>query len=176
MKTRTAQIPSRWGISKVWLVVGFCVLGLILFVALNRRNISAGLNTPIRLDDFVFTIVSAKKVPDARGSSGRVRYVVTMRIANQAKRVDWRFQSIDPVLIDSTGRAYSISPEAQRAHEAETGQPDPTAQPIPAGKVVLKDLVYEVPADLEEPSMKLLGGAGDVLETVFFGRKRFILP
>jgi hypothetical protein len=148
----------------------------VLFLAINRRNVSAGLNTPIRLDDFVFTIESARKIPEARAPSGKVRYVVTMRIANQAKRVDWKFNSIDPVLIDGSGREYHIAVDAQKEHQAELGQPDPTARPIPAGGVVVKDLVYEVPADTRQPSMKLSGGVGDVLETVLLGKKRFVLP
>jgi hypothetical protein len=163
-------------ISKVWLFVGICALVFVLFLAVNRKNVSAGLNTPIRLDDFVFTIESARKVPEAKAPSGRVRYVVTMRIANQAKRVDWKFDSIDPVLIDASSREYHIVPDAQKSHQAELGQPDPTAHPIPAGGVVIKDLVYEVPADMEHPSMKLMGGVGDVLETVLLGKKRFVLP
>jgi hypothetical protein len=176
MMADSLRVPSRVGGAKVWLVAGFCTVAFVVFVAMNRKNVSAGLNMPIRLDDFVFTIVSAKKVPDVKGPSGQARYIVTMRIANQAKRVDWRFESIDPVLVDSAGREFHIAQEAQRAHQTETGQPDPTALPIPAGKVVLKDLVYEVPAEVEKPTMKLGAGAGDLLETVFFGRKRFVLP
>jgi hypothetical protein len=175
---RVVESGERAGraISKVWLVVGICTLVLILLLTMTRKNVSAGLNTPIRLDDFVFTIEAARKVPEAKAPPGKVRYIVTMRIANQAKRVDWNFQSINPVLIDATGREYPIAPEAQKAHQDELGQPDPTAKPIPAGGVIVKDLVYEVPADMEKPSMKLLGGVSDVLETVILGKKRFVLP
>ena len=168
----------RPGKGKVWLIAGFCVLVLMILVAFNRRNVTAGLNVPIRFDDFAFTVVAARKDVGEGLPEGRAHYVVTLRVANRAKRVDFRFREEDVVLIDAAGREYRVSPAAQRAHEAANGQIDPTAKPLAAGTVVLKDLIFDVPRDVEQPRMRVMPGGpvGNVLETVFFGRKQFKLP
>ena len=168
----------RPGKGKVWLIVGVCVLALLILVALHRSNVNAGLNVPIRFDDFAFTVVAAHKDVGEGIPPGRAHYVVTLRIANQAKRVDFRFKEQDVVLIDAARREYRVSSEAQRAHEAAMGKADPTAKPLPAGTTVLKELVFDVPEGVDRPHMKVMPGGpvGAVLETVFFGRKQFVLP
>jgi hypothetical protein len=172
------ELNGPTGKGKVWLIVGLCVLVLMILVAFNRRNVNAGLNVPIRFDDFAFTVVAASKNVGEGIPPGRAHYVVSLQIANRAKRVDFRFKTEEAVLIDAAGREYHVSAEAQRALETATGQPDPTAKPLPAGTTVVKDLVFDVPREVEQPHMKVMSGGpvGAVLETVFFGRKQFVLP
>jgi hypothetical protein len=169
----------RPGSVKVWvLIVGFCVLALMGLIARTRRNITVGLNVPIVIDDFAFTVVSARKEVGEGIPSGRAHYVLALRIANQASRRDFRFREPNAVLIDAAGREFHVSPEAQRAHEKATGQADPTAKPLPAGTVVLKDLVFDVPREMEKPHLKVMaaGPTAHVVEKIVFGRRGFALP
>jgi hypothetical protein len=160
------------------LIFGFCVLGLMALITFTRRNITVGLNVPILIDDFAFTVVSARKEVGKGIPSGRAHYVLMLRIANQASRRDFRFKEQNAVVIDASGREYHVSPEAQRAHESAAGQADPTAKPLPAGTVVLKDLVFDVPRELEKPRLKVMaaGPAANVVERIVFGRREFALP
>ena len=53
----------RRGKVMVWvLIVGFCVLALLGLIARTRRNITVGLNVPLLIDDFAFTVVSVRMV------------------------------------------------------------------------------------------------------------------
>ena len=154
---------------------------LFLLVASNRHNISAALNVPIRYDDFVFTILSARvKGPKATPTSDRKPalspYVVTLRIDNRAKRVSFQFDENAPIVVDAKGRMFHLSQEARRAHERSVGGTNPTARSLPPGTSVTKDLVFEVPEDFGRPKMKTGQGLGDILETVLFGQKQFLLP
>ena len=80
--------------------------------------------------------------------------------------------------MDATGREFYVSREAQRAHESATGQFDATAKPLPAGTVVLKDLVFDVPRELEKPRLRVMeaGPTAYVVERMVFGRREFALP
>jgi hypothetical protein len=179
----TPIVPGRRGKVVATVIAVLLVLGLTLLVLLNQRNVNSGLNAPIQFDDFAFTVRGVRKTtPEQRigpkSTAGKVDLVVTLEIWNRAKRVDYTFDDSFPVLIDARGTVYHVSPEAQKALDSASGRGNPAAKPLPAGSKVTRDLVFEVPADLEKPRLKILmgGRAGDILETVFFGRKQFLLP
>jgi hypothetical protein len=164
-------------------VLALAFVAVLILLTLNRRNVNAGLNTPVRFDDFVFTVLSSRKAaPDEwiglGPSPGNVKYVVTMRIDNRAKRVPFRFKDAAPLLIDGRGKEYPTDVASMRAREATSGRGNTTAGSIPAGTSVVKDLVFEVPATVERPTLTLMQGGrvGEFLETSLFGRKRFVLP
>jgi hypothetical protein len=162
------------------LYAGLSVIGvLVALIAMNRRNVSAGMNMPIQYDDFAFSVLDSRQVPDAPGvGPGLIELVVTLKINNRARRVSFSFQDDWAVLCDKDGVEYHVSQRLQRAFEAEHGRGNPTARPLPAGTAVTKELVFEVPAALRSPRLKIkMGGpVGEVLETVLFGRKTFQLP
>jgi hypothetical protein len=163
------------------------IAALLLFVILSvilgtRRNVTAGLNVPIRYDDFVFTVTSAEKaIPfrdDPKAARALVEYRVALQVTNRAKRVNFQFRDGWAVLFDQSGRSYPASADVPppRDGEAPSG---PTAVPLlPPGASLTRQLVFRVPAYTEWPRLRIMmgGRVGDVLETMFFGRKQFQLP
>src|SRR5262245_46769781 len=74
-------------------VLALVALGLVLRG--KTRTIAVGLNTPLRYDDFVFTVISAGKGErvgtDPGVPRGVVDYHVRLQFTNRAKRVNFQF-------------------------------------------------------------------------------------
>ena len=143
-------------------------LALLLFLAVaTRRESVVGMGQPIRFDDFAFQVTGVRRI-DAAGPQGR-RYVVTLTVTNQAKRVSYQFRRQSAVLVDGRGREYRPSGPAPAN--------DPCAGPIPAGGSCRTELVYDLPADVQQPRLRIsFGSVGDALESIIFGSKRIQLP
>ena len=138
--------------------------GLAILVATNRTNVKAGLNTPIRYDDFVFQVENVRVGPAT--DSCHLVYHVTFRVDNRAKRVPYTFDERRLVLMDRAGRTYA------------TSAPAVTPAVLPAGTGSDFELRYEVPHHVRGLRLKLKASdpVGDVLEFVFFGDKEFTIP
>ncbi len=163
----------------VTLVVGAILSVAILALALlNRRDQAAGLDEEIQYDDFAFSVLSTRKV-DALGSKESrtmaqgVYLVVTLKVANHAKRVGYRFKPSTAIVVDERGNEYRVSSAGQKALEAERGMADPCAAEILAGRACVTDLVFDVPAGARLSHLRISEGGrvGDVLDLVFYGRK-----
>ena len=156
---------SRRRRSSLLVIIGIVFFsGLVILVAINRRNVKAGLNTPIRYDDFVFQVENVRVVPGT--DSDHVSYHVKFRVDNRAKRVPYTFDERRLVLLDRAGRTYA------------TSAPAVTPADLPAGTSSDFELRYEVPDHTQGLRLKLKssGPVGDVLEFVFFGDKEFTIP
>ena len=140
------------------------LLGFVILIAANRKNVKAGLNTPIRFDDFDFQVNNVKIT--AADSNGRVNYTVTLQIDNRAKRVPFTFDERRVVVRDNLGRLFA------------TVSPAMAPSILPAGSNATFDLRFDLPADISIPRMRVLasGPVGDVLEFLIFGDKEFSLP
>jgi hypothetical protein len=152
---------------------------LATLALLNRRDQTVGLNQEIQYDDFAFSVQEVRKA-SALGKSdllspNSVYYVVTIKVANHAVRVDYTFKKNSAVLVDSNGREFHLSKSGQQALEASQGQQCIGA--IPAGASCLTDVVFDLPADAHVSQLKISEGglAGDILDVVFFGKKRIAL-
>jgi len=146
------------------LVIGVVFLsGFLILVGSTRKNIKAGLNTPIRYDDFVFQVESVK-VSDSNRKK-MLTYEVSLRVDNMAKRVGFNFDARGTAILDQAGHHYP--PVA----------PGPIST-IPAGRHDEYLLRFEVPSEVTEPRMKVLASdpVGDFLEFAIFGDKEFLLP
>lgn len=153
---------------------------LAMLAVLNRKDQVVGLNQEIRYDDFAFSVQGVRKESSlGRGESQTtakgIYYVVTLKIANHAKRVDFTFKKASAILVDDAGREFHLSESAQQALESIQGQKCPG--PIPAGGSCMTELAFELP---ETAGVSLLriseGGAlGDILDFVFYGTKRIAL-
>lgn len=153
---------------------------MAMLALLNRRDQIVGLNQEIRYDDFAFSVLSVREASslgsgehqtNARG----VYCIVTLKIANHAKRVDYRFKRSSPVLIDNTGRELRPSPVGQQALESAEGAR--CSEPIPAGSSCTTEVVFDVPSNSRVSTLRISEGglAGDILEVIFFGKKRIEL-
>ena len=148
---------------------------LATLALLNRRDQTVGLNQEIQYDDFAFSVLAVRKEgalgSDSPAPNG-VYYVVTIKVANHAVRVDYRFKKSSAVLVDSLGREFHLSRNGQQALESIQGQQCNGAIPASASCVI--DVVFDLPADVRLSQLRISEGglAGDILDVVFFGKKR----
>lgn len=160
--------------------VGIALLGILAL--LNRHPQVVGLNQEIQYDDFAFAALGVRRAaevgntPDQQQAQG-IYAVVTMRIANYAKRVDFTFDKATVILLDEQGNEYHWSADAQRAFDATRPADQVCAEPIPAGAACVTEVVIDVPATARITQLRISGGSvGDVLDTIFSGKKRIALP
>ena len=104
-----------------------------------------------------------------------VYYVVTIKVSNHARRVDYTFKRNSAVLVDGLGREFRVSKNGQQALETTQGQQ--CLAPIPAGSSCTIDVVFDLPIDAHVAQLRISEGglAGDILDVVFFGKKRIAL-
>src|ERR1700740_1004776 len=117
--------------------IGFSLLSL--FVLLNRRDETVSLNHEIQYDDFAFAVLSVRQATELGLAAAPVKskgefYVVTLKIANHAKRVDYKYKRDCALLIDESGREYQHSPVGQTALERSLIPAELCLAPIPAGQ------------------------------------------
>jgi hypothetical protein len=153
---------------------------LVIVAALNRRDQMVGLNQEIQYDDFAFSVIEVRKadvlgMPDSEAKAAGVFYVVTLKIANHAKRVDYKPKRASAILIDNKGREFFLSESGQAGLESSQGPR--CYDPIPAGASCVTELVFDIPADSRISQLRISEGGlvGDILDVVFFGKKRIEL-
>jgi len=153
---------------------------LMLVAALNRRDQMVGLNQEIQYDDFAFSVIEVRKADvlgtgDSEAKAAGAFYVVTLKIANHAKRVDYKPKRASAILIDDKGREFFQSESGQAA--LESVQEPRCYDPIPAGASCTTELVFDIPADSHITQLRISEGGlvGDILDVVFFGKKRIEL-
>lgn len=173
-------MSKRWkpyAITAAVLLV-MAVVGLSILALLNRHNQVVGLNQEIQYDDFAFAVLGTVKansvgsVTTQQSTDGQY-YVVTMKVTNHAKRVNYRFPKNGAILVDEGGREYRVSAAGQRALEGETTKSGGCESEIPPGGSCITDLVFELPKEARISHLRISegGAVGDVLDTIFYGRK-----
>ena len=151
---------------------------LATLAALNRRDQVAGFNQEIQYDDFAFSVQGVRTTGSIGDSTAEgVYYVVTLKIANHAKRVDYEFKPDSPVLVAGDGKQYRISFEAQKVLDSVSGAGNPCVTPIPPGSSCTKEVVFDVAPHITDPRLRVSTGglAGDILDTIFYGKKVIML-
>lgn len=148
--------------------LGFSAL-LVLLALLNRRNQHAGLGEEIQYDDFAFAVESTKRAAmlgsaDSPAKANGTFVVVTLKVVNHAKRVDFRFDRSFAILEDADERRFSVSHEGQAALEASEWKIDPCAAAIPAGASCVTELAFDVPPDARELRLKISMGGNAFLD------------
>lgn len=157
------------------------VLGLVslsLLALLNRRNQTVGVNQEIQYDDFAFSVLNVKKAKLADGKlSGQNAdgefYVVTMKIANHARRVNYTFKKAVAILVDDRGNEYHLSEVGQKVLEAEPTQAGGCESEIPPGSDCITDIAFALPSGAKISYLRISEGGrvGDVADTIFYGKK-----
>jgi hypothetical protein len=152
---------------------------LIMLAALNRRDQTVGLNQEIFYDDFAFSVLGVRKAEslgtgDDESIPKGVYYIVTLKVANNAKRVDYKPGRASAVLIDNRRREFPVSAAGQAALRSVGGPRCPES--IPAGASCVTEVVFDVPRDAQVSQLRVSGGlVGDILDVVFYGKKRIDL-
>jgi hypothetical protein len=158
-------------------LAGFGLILLWLLGAQSKRELVVGLNQEIQFDDFAFSALGTRRAGDlgndaASKPSEGAYYIITLKVANHAKRVDFRFDPATVILVDGSGREYRVSARGQAAL-------DPTQsckEAIPAGASCVTELVFDVPAGISNLHMKMsFGKIGDFLDSIFYGKRKIAL-
>ena len=150
---------------------------LAMLVVLNRRDETVSLNQEIQYDDFAFSVQSVRSAAFVGTANSLVRpagvfYIVTLKIANHAVRVDYKYKRDSALLIDERGNEYLPSVEGQPALEATLSPTAVCSAPIPAGQSCATD----VPTGVRISQMRITFGAlADIFDPIFSGRKRIAL-
>jgi hypothetical protein len=116
--------------------------------------------TPVRQDDFLYTVTRVVK----HRTHENISYIATIRVDNQAKRVDYRWSDENAYVTDSTGRRYAA---------VGSGSPDDRDRPpIAAGAFAEFDLAFVLPAAAQHPILHYWNGImmGDVFDGAAYGR------
>ena len=159
--------------------IGFSVLAML--VVLNRRDETVSLNQEIQYDDFAFSVQSVRNAAFVGTANSLVRpagvfYIVTLKIANHAVRVDYKYKRDSALLIDERGNEYLPSAEGQPALEATLSPTAVCSAPIPAGQSCVTEVVFDVPTGVRISQMRITFGAlADIFDPIFSGRKRIAL-
>jgi hypothetical protein len=160
-------------------VVGFSLVAMLAL--LNRRDETVSLNHEIQYDDFAFSVLAVRQVESVgKGvqlvKSGGVFYVVTLKIANHAVRVDYKYKRDSALLVDEQGQEHRPSSEGQPALEATLSPPELCLAPIPAGQSCVTQVVFDVPAGVRASQLRItFGPLADIFDPIFSGRKRIAL-
>ena len=168
---------KRYAITAAALLVLTLVL-LSILVVLNRHNQTVGLHQEIQYDDFAFSVLGTVKANSvgsyvSQQSTQGQFYIVTMKVTNYAKRVNFSFDKQVAILVDESGKEYHISSAGQKALDGETTKSGGCESEIPPAASCISDLVFELPKGARISHVKVSGGgaAGDVLDTIFYGKK-----
>lgn len=150
---------------------------LAMLAALNRRDQAVGLNQEIQYDDFAFSVLGVRKASalgsgDTQTNARGVYHVVTLKIANHAKRVDYTFKKASAILVDDRGREFHLSVDGQQT--LKSTQSNKCNGPIPAGASCTAEIAFDLPADALPSQMRFSEGdsIGEILDVVFYGKKR----
>jgi hypothetical protein len=169
------------GIAVTVAIVAAIGVALVAMLAvLNRKDQTVGLNQEIQYDDFAFAVQGVRKANslgsgESQTNAQGVYYVVTLKIANHAKRVDFTFKRASAILVDEAGREFHLSEKAQRALESTPS--DTCSGPIPAGASCTTEFAFELPENAHVSLLRISegGSIGDILDFVFYGTKRIAL-
>ena len=165
----------------VAVLAGFGLVLLWLLGAQSKHVIVVGLNQEIQFDDFAFSALGTRKAAALGGEGAQkpsegLYYVVTFKVANHAKRVDFEFNPATTVLVDGAGREYHISAQGQAVLESAQSRQGACKEAVPAGGSCITDLVFDVPVDINNPHIKMsFGKIGDFLDSIFYGKRRIAL-
>src|ERR1022692_3223921 len=137
-------------------VVAVLAIGIAYLRSVPVDVISIG--TPVRQDDFTYTVTRVVK----EQKSENVSYVVTIRVDNEAKRVDYHWSDDIAFVTDASGRRYqAIAPSPSAAADRT---------PIPPGESATYDLTFDLPADAKHPMLRYWNGIlmGDVFDVAAY--------
>lgn len=172
-------LPRRHRLGSIALIV----LGLfVLLILATRQSRTLKPGQTLQLDDFFFTPLEATQLPadrakskQAESSTGRVDYLVTLKIENRAKRVPFKFSGKSLGIADPSGTNPLTMPAAERAPSGELHPP--VLHILQAGESRTIDYIFSLPPDLGDLRLRIAPGgwSGDLLEWLFFGREEFQL-
>jgi hypothetical protein len=174
MVEQVATKPAR--LKKRWIILGgvLAVVAAIAIRSLLAREILVPPGTPIRFDDFEFSVVGSREATLGKGPAARPYLVVSLKVDNNAKRVPYQFRRGIAVMVADDGHKYGVSPEGQTALDGLRAGADPLAAPLPASASATTELAFDLPPSATNPRMKISHGGPllDVVDDLLGGKRR----
>lgn len=148
-------------ITAIVIAIAAFAIGLIYIRSLPEVVVAVG--APVRQDDFLYTVTRVVKHQE----NENVAYVVTVRVDNQAKIVDYQWRDAIAYVTDKTGRQY----QALRDQRGGLDRP-----PIAAGASATYDLTFVLPGAAQIPVLRYSNGTmmGDVFDGAAY--RRAVIP
>lgn len=162
-----------------WL--GAIALGLVIAVMLGagfvivanptapRGAEKKGYGESVQIDDFAFAVRDAERSQHDDHAS----YVVSLQVMNRAKRVPFQFRPDMAVLLDDAGHEYVPDETERRAWFSAHDTADACAHEIAAGTECETVVVFDVPATMKAPVLKIRFGAGilEIADALLYGNR-----
>ncbi len=155
-----ARLLARAGLG----VIGFYAAALALFSFTSRDRVLGRSEEKLFCGadcDLAFSLVAAEPidpiVPAFRLRPAHRSWLVSVRVRSDAARVTIRPSSARARVLDARGRAYDVAALAER----ELGVGDaghPFDRALPPGESYVRNLVFELPADISEPRLLITEG------------------
>jgi hypothetical protein len=147
-----------------WLAVYFCLLLIVSIkspqkvLGLNEEKRFCGFYLDCHLSASVVNVFKTKSLgkPGEQKTANGTFYIVTVKISSDAKSAT--LQLADPVakVVDEQGREYERALAAEAALEDAAGKAVALVQAVgPSGDFYMKDLVFDLPANVENPALTL---------------------
>jgi hypothetical protein len=173
--------PRKFAMTSV-IVLGVVTVSTVLLVIRHDRLLVEG--QTLQFDDFFFTLVRVSRSLPLEGEPSfaarpMVRYAVTLKIDNRAKRVPFRFSESSLAIVDqANGGRFYVHAADQKAHDDAAGTHPGDPLILKAGESANREYVFRVPASAVSPHMRIAPGgwSGLVIDRVLTGLKEFQLP
>lgn len=157
-------------------LLGLAIVAVLAltWVGCVRHDRIAARGEELRYDDFAFsvqdvrqtkTLGPAEKETTAKGTF----WIVDVRVANRAKRVGYELSSHQLAVVDEDDERIDRSPEGEAALAAEGGA-TPKVDELAHGESCVTRAVFDVPASVNEPRLKIrFGDLGTLADDVLLG-------
>jgi hypothetical protein len=145
----------------------------------DKKTVTIGLNQNIHHDDFEYSVTSFTKTPDIISGKDTIKangifYLVHFKVTNNALRVGHTWNNSIAYLIDENGDRYENLPDKQKALNNSLPFGLNEIYNTPHGAADTTILVFELPANVLKPYLKVSGSTlmGDVFDAGRFRRMK----
>src|SRR4030095_2926085 len=147
--------------NKILIKIAFITFSTILFLSCADERI-AGLNEKIRHDDFLYSITDITKGSLIKDGSGIFKakgnfYIVKLKIINEAKRVEHKWDNKAVYVVDAAGKEYENDTEAQKIYYKSNMMEYKDQYNISASSTGETTYIFDLPKDVKEPYLKFRG-------------------
>lgn len=146
--------------------------GLLLGTSFSSREVVLGLNQDkhfcgfyldCHLSVLVVRVVKTRTLGNPQQplkTANGIYYIVTVKVASDARAATLRFENPIATVIDEQGRVYERFIEGEQALERSQGRVVPFSQDVGPNysSTYSKDLVFDLPTNLKNPRLLMIQG------------------
>lgn len=168
----------------VFLGIGLAIVLAVLYTSfvLTRPEKTIAQGEVIHHDDFDYSVAKVEKIKSIENEARSVSaegtfYVVTLKVENNAVRVNHRWDISMAYVEDQTGRKYRHSVEAQEAWDDAKGVQNAALHNTPHGSFETADIVFDLPENIQNPCLKIWKDVlmGDVFDGIAYRKVKVSL-